>query len=484
MAGALLAVQLGAHQQSRIGPVTVRLAAQPALAGRSRLTIPPFGSVSARTHRGPLQFTGRVEDLDLKALERLIDQDPPNGTLRRGGLAVTLVPLELQAKAAARRLVLLVAGLGLGGGLAAVVVFPRRTLRRAALCGLGGLAATAALLVPTLATYDVGAFRAPSYQGALEYAPALVGDARTGLDRLRTLRQEMTRIGENLDRAYAVLGQPGRQPASDTVRVLHVSDLHLNPAGLDLTERLAERFEVAAVVDTGDMGTWGLPFERSFPQRLASLKVPYLFVKGNHDNAAMVKAVAANPNVRVLDRSVAEVAGIRFYGVGDPTFSPGRGYRTPEFERDKVVRSATVAADLDSLQPPADVLCVHDPNLAAYTAGRVATVLDGHLHAFRTEVRNGTRLLTSGSAGAAGPDGLRAAAPVPYTAEVLYFSPATRRPIAVDRISVRTLESAFAVDRELLSEGGTAFTVQPVEIPADLESQPSRPIQGGAPPSR
>src|SRR6266540_686845 len=449
--GAVLAITLLAREDARIGPASVRLSVRPALSGSSRLAVPPFGSVSARTHSGPLQFRATLDDVDVAALNRALDEDDEaaGGGLRRRSLNAALAPLERDARQAARDFLLRVTAVGLLGGLAGVLLFGRRDARRLAGAAVGGALATAVLLVPSVATYDVSAFRAPRYEGAVEYAPALVGDVRTGLDRLQTLRD------------------------GATVRVLHVSDVHLNPAGFDLARELAAKFEVAAVVDTGDIGTWGLPPERSITRRVRDFEVPYLFVKGNHDNPAMVAAVAANPNARVLDDSAATVQGIRFYGVADPVFSPGRGYRVDEFERLKERRSVDVATELDGQVRRPDVLMVHDPALARYALGSVATVLDGHLHSFGTQVVNGTRELRTGTVGGAGPDGLRAKQPVPYTAEVLYFDPGSHRPVAVDRITVGALESSFSVDRELLGEGSGAFVPNPVEVPAELLPPPA-----------
>ena len=48
----------------------------------------------------------------------------------------------------------------------------------------------------------------------------------------------------------------------------------------------------------------------------------------------------------------------------------------------------------------------------------MATVLEGHLHSFGTQLVNGTRELRTGTVGGAGPDGLCARQPVPYTAEI------------------------------------------------------------------
>lgn len=470
-----------ARQEVTVGPARVRLEAGAALTGSSRLAAPPFGSVSARTHLGPLAFRATIDDVDVQRLGRLLEGSPGPG--RAGGprfaeLEATLGPLEDQARRAATVFVARIAVLGLAGGLAAVLLFRRRTRQRLLRCGLGGLTATVLLLGPALATYDVTAFREPRYDGALEYAPALIGDVRTGLDRLRTLREEMVRIGRNLDRAYAALASPvGEVDGNGTVRVLHISDIHLNPAGFDLADRLAEQFDVAAVVDTGDMGTWGLPREPEVAANIGRFEMPYLFVKGNHDDADMVRAVAANDNARVLDGTGTEVEGIRFFGVADPTFTPGKGYQVEQFEELKVERSVAVADAVDRQALRPDVLLVHDGRLAAYARGHVPTVLEGHLHRFGTEVVNGTRTLQTGTTGAGGPDNFRADDPPPADAQVIYFDPETRRPVAVDRITVRLPSSSFSVERVLLPEAATPFAPDPIEVPPDLVQAPG--AQGG-----
>jgi predicted phosphodiesterase len=464
--GALLAISFLAQLPARIGPATLHLSARPALEGSSRLAVPPFGSVTARTHKGPLEFRASLDDVNVPALGELIDRSPSSGPLSTSAVEGTLRPLEQQARHAAAVFLLRIVGLGLLGGAVAVLVFPRRSWARLARCVGGGALAVVILVVPSVATFDVSAFRAPRYDGALEYAPTLIGDVRTGLRRLHTLREQMALISQNLNRAYAALSQPSPDLGNGTIRILHISDVHLNPAGFDLAERLASQFEVAAVVDTGDMGTWGLAFEPTVAQRVKDFPVPYVFVKGNHDSPDVVRAVAANPNAHVLVNQSYEVDGIRFFGAGDPTFSPGEGYRYDDFERLKELRSIQVGNDLDRQVPPADVLLVHDPRQATYALGHVATVLDGHLHAFGTQMTNGTRLLTTGTIGGAGPDGLRAKQPVPYSAEVLYFDAQSRRPIGVDRITVHSLESSFSVDRELLPEGQSPFRYDPVTVPS------------------
>src|SRR4029450_12267142 len=151
--GALLAVTFLARQEVTVGPARVRLEAGPALVGSSRLAAPPFGSVSARTHRGPLRFRATIDDIDVQALGRLLAGSPeePGESQRaapvaRGGgggsrlaeLEATLGPLEDQARRAATGFLLRIALVGLAGGLARVLVFPQRTRRLLLGRGRGG----------------------------------------------------------------------------------------------------------------------------------------------------------------------------------------------------------------------------------------------------------------------------------------------------------------------------------------------------------
>ncbi|HET9559565.1 MAG TPA: hypothetical protein VFS70_20690, partial [Actinomycetota bacterium] len=57
-----------ARQEVAVGPARVRLEAGPARVGSSRLAAPPFGSVSARTHQGPLALRATIDDVDIQGL--------------------------------------------------------------------------------------------------------------------------------------------------------------------------------------------------------------------------------------------------------------------------------------------------------------------------------------------------------------------------------------------------------------------------------
>ena len=65
-----------ARQEVTVGPARVRLEAGPAIVGSSRLAAPPFGSVSARTHQGPLAFRATIDDIDVQRLGRVLEGSP------------------------------------------------------------------------------------------------------------------------------------------------------------------------------------------------------------------------------------------------------------------------------------------------------------------------------------------------------------------------------------------------------------------------
>jgi hypothetical protein len=145
------------------------------------------------------------------------------------------------------------------------------------------------------------------------------------LQRLETYRSGLADIVRSVTALYATTGGLSELSTTDddqVVTVLHVSDIHLNPLAFDLIDRLIAQFGVDAVIDTGDITTWGTEVESSTLARIGSLGVPYVFVRGNHDSVRTQAAVKQYKNAVVLDDKVAEVAGLVIAGIGDPVFTP------------------------------------------------------------------------------------------------------------------------------------------------------------------
>ena len=125
--------------------------------------------------------------------------------------------------------------------------------------------------------------------------------------------------------------------------MLHVSDLHLNPAGVVGDPHRGRPVGIDVVVDTGDITDWGSEPEASFVAEIGRLGVPYVYIRGNHDSTVTATSVAAQPGAVVLDNVVREVGGLRFAGIGDPRFTPDKGSEPTAGASRTATRTASTA---------------------------------------------------------------------------------------------------------------------------------------------
>jgi predicted MPP superfamily phosphohydrolase len=233
--------------------------------------------------------------------------------------------------------------------------------------------------------------------------------------------------------------------------------MHLNPAAWGVVRTVADQFSVDVVVDTGDINDWGSEPESSYVGEISKLRVPYLYVRGNHDSAVTAAAVAKQPNATVLDNSITTVKGLTFAGIGDPRFTPDKSTDTTDAEQHAAVVTSgeMLAQKILSSPKPVDVAMVHDPVAAQPLAGICPLVLAGHRHA-RSITRldpstpvvlpsdaasplvqqpERTLLMVEGSTGGAGLRGLESAKPLPLALSILYFDE-NRQLTAYDDIQV------------------------------------------------
>jgi predicted phosphodiesterase len=219
------------------------------------------------------------------------------------------------------------------------------------------------------------------------------------------------------------------------VALLHVSDLHLNPAGFDLVREVVDQFDVDGVLDTGDITDWGSESENGLISSIGRLGVPYVFIRGNHDSAITAALVAAQPNATVLDDSATTVAGLTVVGARDPRFTPDQDATGDTETLEQTGEDlAEVAGQLP--EPPAIAL-VHDPEQAPPLDGVVPLVLAGHTHDREVDLLDdGTLLMVQGSTGGAGLRALQGEYPEPLTCTVLYLDRATGALVAYDDITL------------------------------------------------
>ena len=475
LVGAGIALALAGRIPAHVGPFDTTMGARPSLHGGTVVHLAPLGTIELDTHDWPIGLDLRVEELSLAEAERIADNPQVIDDLGddvADDVRAALVRLVL-------RCVLVAVAGGIVGALAA------RLRWQSALAGL----ATGALLVVgagagAAATFDTNAVAEPRYTGLLSRAPTAIGDVEDIIDRFGEYREQLSDLVGNVVTLYlAAEDLPTFAPTDDTIRVLHVSDIHLNPQAFDLMGQLTEQFDVDAIADTGDIVDWGTEPESQLLRQIGDLEVPYVFVRGNHDSRTTQRAVADQPNAVVLDGDGAEVAGLRFWGIGDPRYTPNKDQAAAgpsEGERAEAF-APEVADELAAAEPPeVDVVLVHDARIAADIGGEVPLVLAGHTHQpsderieptdddgsddtdTTDEPPPDTRLLVEGSTGGAGLRGLEGDEPKPLQASVLYFDPDSRELLVYDRVSVKGLgETGATIDRHVLvddtnREGGTS----------------------------
>ncbi|SDQ12344.1 metallophosphoesterase [Quadrisphaera sp. DSM 44207] len=462
-AGSAMAA-LGATERS-VGPVQVRLSVVPDLHGGTRVDVPPLGQLAMATHAGPLQLRARVEGIELDAATQLVSGGTTRAALVErvtGDVRAGLRDLALRSGAAAL----------LGAGAACAVVFRRRA---AVVTGVGAaaavLAASGGIAAATLRT---AALTEPTFTGLLGQAPALIGGVREIGTRFDQYSQQVTKLATNVTSLYGALSTlPTDVGGEGDVRVLWVSDVHDNPETFAVLPELVRQFDVAAVVDTGDVSDHGTAAENRLYDPIADLPVPYVYVRGNHDSRLTQEHLAAMPNVVVLDEgAVADVAGLRWAGTGDPQFTPDKRVRLDEDAVQELMTRAgqQVAAGAAAARAqgrPVDVALVHRRTMAGPLYGRVPLVLDGHTHRRSSHVQDGTLKLTQGSSGGAGLRTLEGGRPHPLQMSVLHFDGQERRLLAVDDITIGGLgERSVTVERHA-ADSYLAGEVPEAEAPAE-----------------
>ena len=424
-------VRTGGH----VGPTQVDVSLRPGTRSGTVLVVPPLGTVVVDSHRAPFRVEATVNAIDVPALQRLASQPDVEARLRSSA--------EHDVAALVRRAVLRVVLVSLVAGVIAGALLGGRRLPGALAGGAGAVLFTLAALFAVWVGYRADSFREPRYTGALQRAPAVVGAVKREFGSLQGVRGRLEVLAGQISQLTDVATGP--VPAADPseVRILHISDIHLNPMGLELARNLANTFAVQAVIDTGDLTSFGLDAESRIGDLVDQFDVPYYFVPGNHDSPANRTALSHHRNITLLDGTVADIGGLRILGVGDPGFTGIDGITHREAVGMRVEHAGAVAEMVKQDEP--DVLAVAGLALAGDVTGKVPLVICGDIHKRSEDVVGGTRLLTVGSTGATGLGSFTRDDDRPYEAEVLHFVHGDLK--ALDYVTVKGPSGAFTVDR-------------------------------------
>ncbi|GAA1426132.1 metallophosphoesterase [Streptomyces thermospinosisporus] len=462
--GAWLGLLVVGNVRVPVGPMNTTMALRPSFTGGTKINVSPLGALELDSHIAPVRLDVNVDQLDPDRAQALVDHpERLSGLQDEVARDVTRGTADL----AVRSCVAVVTG------ATALGLLVYRRPRRALAAGGLALALLAASGGTAYATWNPDSVLEPRFSGLLSSAPSLVGDARSIVTEFDVYQKELARLVSNVTKLYdATSTLPAYEPDPTTIRVLHVSDIHLNPAAWKIIASLVDQYQVDVIVDTGDTMDHGTAAENGFLDPIEDLGAPYVWVRGNHDSRITQRHLQDLKNVHVLDDGRARtIAGLRFAGMGDPQFTPDRSRKAgAEMSQELAgARLASALRDHRAAGRPVDVAVVHEPSAAREVDGTVPLVLAGHLHRQDTEVMEyGTRLRVEGSTGGSGLRAVEGKRPDPIQASILYFDRDTRRLQAWDSIELGGLGMTTAeVSRHLPEEN------QPGARPSPATPSPS-----------
>jgi predicted MPP superfamily phosphohydrolase len=415
----------------------IELRLLPAAQGETRLALIPLGEVRAHTHLAPVALVATLQEIRIDEIQKLL-----RGPLNREDLAQDFTRA---ARADLRAFVLRQLAVAALGALIAPLLLRSRRARSYLGSALIGTLAVAAMLGNVLTTFDAKAFGRLTYTGTLKQAPWVIRFSKDAFAEIDTLSQKLRTVASSLNTLYGRIERLPMTPddGPDTFRILHVSDIHDNPAALAFLREVADQFKVELIVDTGDLTDHGSLPELEMVKRIARLPYPYVFVPGNHDSQTIAKAMAQVRTVTLLKGEPVTVGDLTLLGLSDPASSrPGDGNVVANLA-DLQAGGQTLLQKVASLPLSPDIIAIHDPAEAEALWGRVPLILCGHeLRAYiqmktAPPVASGvpltggapelhaaynTIICNAGTTGAAGVRYLDRQEGVPFSCAVLTFS--------------------------------------------------------------
>jgi len=426
------------------GPFGLRLNFSWGWPGESRLVIPPLGEIKVYSHRWPVVLSATLERIDLPLLQHELI-----------GVNDTSLYLESLLIELRTNLYWFLAKLCLIGGLAGL--FGAFLLGRRRFANLWRMAAVGVLSVlliigGVLAGFDQEAFQNPRYEGVLAVAPWALSLIEQGLDRLPEFSAKLAEVAGSLDTVFAKVNT--LSPLANVegeVKVLHVSDIHNNPAAVEFIEKVIAGFGVDLVIDTGDLTDYGTSLETELNRKINNLGVKYLFIPGNHDSEEVVSRLRRYKNVIVMTKRIYETNGLTIMGWPDPA-STGTTSLMPGDE-ELMAEAEALRAYVEAADGKIHLLAVHNRKIATPAPPGIPLVIHGHTHQPGITLEEGTVYINAGTTGAAGIRGWGNET-IPHSVALLRFNlkQGEYHLAAVDLIRVFSLNGKFILERTVLNQ--------------------------------
>ncbi len=366
--------------------------------GRTVIHLPPLGKLTTRTHLPPCDLHFTLKFINIDEFSDLLSRFP----------AANNWPLLFwgQVKGSLMRYLVFFLCLAFFLGVVCSLFISRREINKKemGMLGLINVLFLVLLMISVIGFYDLGAFARVEYQGVIEAAPLILNVLEKGIDVVDSLGVQAAGVVENISILHDEM-EISSAVQENAVKVLHVSDIHNNPAALEFIRSIVETFDVDLIIDTGDLVDYGTVFEAErFAAFFAGLDIPYLLIPGNHESPQVVAYLKKLEGVTILEEGIIQAAGLRIAAMADPSSSLQEMIVAEEGTLDK---AAEKLAGLVKEAEPIDIVAAHNPNLFRYLREDDRLLLSGHMH--KPEIKQEEQYveINAGSTGASGIRGLR-----------------------------------------------------------------------------
>ncbi len=434
-------IQLFSATSFTVNSLSFKLQNKFSFQGGTMIEVPPIGRLFFQSHKTPWQFIITLDEVDFSGLAKQLNSLPSKQQW--------LPLLQHQVKSMMMSFFLSVVFYGLLGGTLILLVFRVKPLSRLFLYGILCSVATIFILIGmTIISYQPKEIEHPKYQGVLSAAPWAMNLVTMSLDNIEVIGNNLKKISQGLPVLFKQAeDMKNMGNMQSDIKVLHVSDIHNNPAAFDFISELVSNFKIQFIIDTGDLTDYGTALEANIIERIPGLKVPYVFIPGNHESPLITKRLVHTKNVIVVVKKDLRVYGLTIAGAADPA---ARIYNSDVAPAGQYLETAKAFKEriIDSDKLP-DIIAVHNRNLAEDLIGSVPVILHGHNHQYKLSVEKKTVIDNAGTTGSAGIRGFVDKA-VPYSASILYWKKGPRNKMilhAVDSIKINGGEGTLTVDR-------------------------------------
>lgn len=415
--------------------------------GRTIIHFPPLGRIIAPTHLSPFDFHLTLKNINLEKIAEFVS----NFSWRDFQEEKIIQEIKINIIKYLASLLLLSFFLGMAG----MLLWMRRKINKKEMF-LGGLINFIVLLVfltSTILSFNITAFSRAKYEGVLEAAPWVLSVLQEGAGVVENIGGQFTEIVDNISLLQKEIEKSATLSEGHNIkRILHVSDIHNNPAAFEFIQRIVETFHIDLIIDTGDLVDYGTSLEiELFSQYLDELEIPYILIPGNHDSPFIIEQLAKVKNITVLEEGIVEVADLKIAGISDPA---AHSTAMVTEEVNKMEETALKLLKIvNGSSERIDIIAAHNPDLFKYLRNNNNVLLGGHLHTPFVKKTEEYLEINAGTTGASGIRGLKNME-INFSLIILNFQYLEAEnsfiPFSADLIKVKQFPLNFSFERFLL----------------------------------